>query len=285
MERETQEEIIEYEQEPEMIEIAEIEEDYSDSTMFYRKKLQRKLLIVFISTLLILFTRAFPLYSDFDVIMHSDLFLALFTLTIVLSITLYLFLQKTRNNLKSLETNKFHKRFLDLYDLFSIVPIFIAIMTVLNAFVISPASVIGESMEPTFYEGDDVIIEHFDSNYELFDVVIIKVDDGDYYIKRVIGLPGDIIIIDNNIITVNGRILNQEFIENEDGSMISTTYCNSNQELVCEFDVPEGYYFVLGDNREHSLDSRSSSLGYVSADRVYGKVIYKFNNVLRNILK
>lgn len=261
------------------------EKDYSETNTLYRNKLRTRLLIIFISTLLIIVTRAFPTYSDFDVVMKSELFLAMFTITITASIVCFFYLANSKNTPATSITTKLNKRLLEVFDLFSIIPIFIALMTISNAFILSPATVDGESMEPTFFDGEDVLIEHFNLNLEIFDVVILKVDNGDYYIKRVIGMPGDMVIIDHNQITVNGVLIEQSFIEDENGSMLSYTYCNNALEEVCEFDVPENYYFVLGDNREHSTDSRSNSLGFVSEDAIYGKVIFKFNNIIRNFLK
>jgi signal peptidase I len=173
----------------------------------------------------------------------------------------------------------------ELFDLISIVPVFIAIITMSNAFLFSPATVDGASMEPSFYDLEDVIFEHVNLKPDFLDIVIFKVDDGSYWIKRVIGLPGDNVLIDHNEIFVNGTKIDQSFIEDENGSILSYTYCNNAHELVCEFNVPEHYYFVLGDNREHSTDSRSDLLGFVSEDQIYGRVIFKYNNVIRNFLK
>ena len=105
-----------------------------------------------------------------------------------------------------------------------------------------------------------------------------------FYLKRIIGLPGDHITIDHNVITINGVVIDQEFLEDENGSINVYTYCDTSQLEVCEFNVPVNSYFVLGDNREHSLDSRYPSLGYVSKEQMYGRVIIQFNNILRSIL-
>ncbi|MBN2605642.1 MAG: signal peptidase I [Bacilli bacterium] len=260
-------------------------EDYSDSILLYRKKLRIRLLIIFISTLFIIFTRAFPKYSDFDVILQSDLFLAMFTLAIILSVACFLYVSNTKDFKPTYANNMLNKRILELFDLISIVPVFIAIITMSNAFLLSPATVDGASMEPSYFDLEDVIFEHVNLKPDYLDVVIFRVSDGSYWIKRVIGLPGDTVIIDHNEIFVNGIKIDQSFIQAEDGSMLSYTYCNNAHELVCEFQVPDKYYFVLGDNREHSTDSRSDLLGYVREDNIYGKVIFKYNNLIRNFLK
>ena len=124
---------------------------------------------------------------------------------------------------------------------------------------------------------------HLTDDYERFDVIVLEADNSDYYLKRIIGLPGDNIIIDHSVITINGEIIEQKFLENEYGSIEAYTYCNSSLQEVCEFNVPLDYYFVLGDNREHSLDSRSTELGYVSKEQIYGTVTFKFNNIFRDI--
>ncbi len=60
------------------------------------------------------------------------------------------------------------------------------------------------------------------------------------------------------------------------------TFCKITTEEYCEFTVPADSYFVMGDNRTNSSDSRNPTVGYIGEDNVYGKVIYKYKNILRN---
>ena len=261
----------------------EIEEiDYSISTLKYRKKLIRKISIVFICLALLSLTRLSGKYLPFDVAMTSPIFLILLLIVTVFSLGNMLYLWKTKDRIDELRINNEHKKILNVFDLLSVIPIFVVFISISNAFIISPATVIGASMEPNYSEGQDVLMWHMTSNYERFDVIVLRTDNDEYYIKRLIGLPGETVVITNNEITVNGLIIEQEFLENEFGSILVNTYCTNYSAEICQFDVPINSYFVLGDNREHSLDSRSSILGFVDEERIYGTVVLKFDNFLRN---
>ena len=266
-------------------EISEIVEEinYTVSTNKYRKKLITKISIVFVSILLIFITRFFK-HAPFDIIVASSLFVFLLGVSIVMGIGILLYMYSSINALDTERENKMHKSLLNIFDLVSVIPIFMVIVSLTNIVAFSPATVVGQSMEPTFYEGQDIIMSHITNNYDQFDIIILETKDGDFYLKRIIGLPGDHIEINNSIITINGTVIDQEFLENESGSIEVNTYCNISQLQVCEFIVPLDHYFVLGDNRENSLDSRSDLLGYVHEDQIYGKVIFKFNNIFRDVL-
>jgi len=271
--------------EEEIVEIKEIIEEinYSFSTNEYRKKLIRKISVILFSALLIFVSRLFDRYAAFDIIMSSLIFRIFIYVISALAIGLIVYLKLSKNTIDSESTNKIHKRLLNGFDLLSIIPLFMAVISISNAFFFSPATVIGQSMEPSFYEGEDILMWHLTDDYSRFDVIVLETDNSDYYLKRIIGLPGDNVIIDHNVITINGETIEQKFLENEYGSIDVYTYCDSSLQEVCEFNVPANYYFVLGDNREHSLDSRSNELGYVSEERIYGTVTFKFNNIFKDI--
>jgi len=87
------------------------------------------------------------------------------------------------------------------------------------------------------------------------------------YIKRIIGLPGDTVYIRNGQVYVNGEPLEEDYIK-EDMRDIGDSG---------PFEIPEGEYFVLGDNRNHSADSRFPGLvGYVDRDSIHGKAFWVF---------
>ncbi len=147
----------------------------------------------------------------------------------------------------------------DFYDLIGVVPVFLAVVVILNAFFLSPAIVHGPSMEPTFVENDAVIIFHLNRNFESQDIIIY--DRGDaLLIKRLIGVPGDHLKVDLTGVYLNGVNLNVEGYETE----------YHNYDGV----IPEGFYFIMGDNHNESNDSRY--FGLIESKDLLGKVIFKF---------
>ena len=259
-----------------------IEIDYTEKTLKVRKKLLRKIWVVFTSSIVILTTFLVDKHDDFDVVLNSDLFRAVLFTTILLSIVVLVFSHNTKSNYSDYGIYKKHKSFLDILELLTIVPIFMALLTLLNVFMVSPSYIDGASMEPNYYHGDDILFWHLNVEYERFDVVILKAPSGDYWIKRIIGLPGDTVVLDNGVVFVNGILIDQSFLEDDDGSIDDYTVCRVGETDYCEFNLTDEQYFVLGDNRRLSDDSRTTNLGYVDEEQLFGKVIFKFNNFLRD---
>lgn len=150
---------------------------------------------------------------------------------------------------------------------------------------IEKTNVIGSSMEKTLFAGDPIIIDKF--SYRLtdpkrFDVIVFKQggDEHSYYnIKRIIGLPGETVIIKDGIIYINGEIL--EDIVNVDEM---ANYGLAAEEILLE----DNEYFVLGDNRNYSEDSRFASIGNITRDEIIGKAVIRlspFNFVSKLNLK
>lgn len=133
--------------------------------------------------------------------------------------------------------------------------------------------VIGSSMESTLSNGDNLIVQkieyHF-SDPERFDVIVFPFRHGEKvnYIKRVIGLPGETVKIDpDGTIYINGEVLEEHYgketIENP-GLAANEIHLNENE------------YFVLGDNRNDSADSRDPSVGNVYRKDIIGKAWIRF---------
>ncbi len=155
------------------------------------------------------------------------------------------------------------------------IPFLFAVLIVLNSYVISLAEVVNVSMEPTYYEGDKIVIEHFGTiTYSRGEVVIVHVGNSEYYIKRIIGLPGDTVTITNNEITVNGELYIEDLVLYDDSFTACKSGSNASIEETCTWEVPSNSYFLLGDNRTSSTDSRSVHIGFVEEDSLYGRVIY-----------
>lgn len=139
--------------------------------------------------------------------------------------------------------------------------IILIIVILVKSYLITPVQVNGDSMYNTLYDNDIMILNKigykFD-NIKRFDIVVIDYNDK-YLIKRVIGLPGEKVKIADNKLYINDEYVEEYFL---DTSVITDDY-----EL--NGVIPEGYYFVMGDNREISLDSRR--LGVFSKDQIEGK--------------
>lgn len=148
------------------------------------------------------------------------------------------------------------------------IAIAVLIALVLMYFVGYRASVVGQSMLGTLAEGDEVLVNRF--VYKLTqpkanDIIVFLPNGNEkshLYIKRVIGVPGDKVQIKNGAVYVNGEL----FEEAVDVSAIE------NPELAEEeIEVGEDEYFVLGDNRNNSEDSRYANIGNVKKEYIVGK--------------
>ena len=157
--------------------------------------------------------------------------------------------------------------------------VLLVVMVVILRNVMGTVLVKGSSMEPNFNHGDFVFINKLSTSVgspDYGDVVICKLDEGSGYeniIKRVIGLPGDEIdIVENEDdedvydLYVNGEYIEEDFL----GEPMMT---DGNIEY--PFEVPENSYFVMGDNRNESLDSRRESVGAIHKDDLMGKVVLR----------
>ena len=150
----------------------------------------------------------------------------------------------------------------------------IVIVFVMRQFVFSPSIVYGESMEPTFANNDRIIVSKI-SDVERFDIIVFNAPDGEeYYIKRVIGIPGDSIMMKDGILYINGEPYDEPYLQKESVFADHVTGDFTLEQLTGEKRVPEDSYFVLGDNRLHSKDSRV--FGFVHKDLVIGEVKFRF---------
>ena len=156
-------------------------------------------------------------------------------------------------------------------EIFEWVMVFVvaaALAFVVRTFIFEPVRVDGSSMLNTLTDGDFMIATKYDylaGDPERFDVVICdypNTSDGKYRVKRVIGLPGDTVELVAGELYINGEHLEQQFDMTD------------NQAYFGPYVVPEDHYFVMGDNRDNSHDSRASDVGALTRDQIRGHVQY-----------
>lgn len=135
-------------------------------------------------------------------------------------------------------------------------------------FVFQVVNVDKTSMYPTLKPNDRLILEkvtYYFSKPSRGDIVVFKYpkDNREKFIKRVIGIPGDKIKIENGILYINGEKQEESYIkEAMIGDFSETT-------------VPEGTIFALGDNRNNSMDSRDESVGFIPYKLIIGKAVFR----------
>lgn len=158
-----------------------------------------------------------------------------------------------------------------LKDLVEAFIIALLIALPIKYFVASPFIVRQTSMFPTFKDGDYLIVDKL--SYKLGspkrdDVVVFKppFSDSTYFIKRVIGLPGETVIVDNNGVTIKNS-------EHPDGFRLSEPYVSSERDNAVTVTLDSKSYFVMGDNRSVSSDSRN--WGPLSIDHISGRAILR----------
>lgn len=144
-------------------------------------------------------------------------------------------------------------------------------------FIFTATTVHGESMMPTFQNGDLVIVSKINDVNRL-DMVVFdgpNSETGERYIKRVIGVPGDSIEVKNDSLFINGKLVEEPYLK-ENKQKATLGYLTENftlHDYTGKSKVPEGYFFVMGDNRLISKDSRI--IGFIPEEKVIGKVVFR----------
>ena len=149
--------------------------------------------------------------------------------------------------------------------------IIVIVVALIRTFIITPVQVEGMSMYSTLDDKEILLLKKYDKSYDRFDVVVFNYNNTKL-IKRVVGLPGDTVEYKDNKLYINGKYIKEEFLKNN-----QETYDFSLEDLGYET-LPDGYYFVMGDNRTNSTDSRV--IGLVSAEDIEGTtnfVIFPLN--------
>ena len=160
-------------------------------------------------------------------------------------------------------------------DVIETVVIALAIFVIIYLFLFQPHQVRGNSMYPNFHDADYLLTDKI--SYRLNSpkrddiVIFVAPKNEEYdYIKRVIGLPGETISLnESNQVLIDNQILSEPYLPEE-----TLTYGGNFLEVGETINVPEDQYFVLGDNRNHSSDSRD--WGFVPKENIVGKAWLRY---------
>jgi signal peptidase I len=148
------------------------------------------------------------------------------------------------------------------------------ILLILYLFVFTPHIVDGRSMEPNYCDKDiyftNKLVSYF-RDYKYGEVVTFEYDKSNSYIKRVVGVGGDVMRFEDGNVYRNGKLLNETYLPKD-----RKTYLNPGSKMRNgeDYKVPQGQYFVLGDNRPASTDSRSFLAIDPKGHEIDGKVIF-----------
>ncbi|MBR6045588.1 MAG: signal peptidase I [Ruminococcus sp.] len=154
------------------------------------------------------------------------------------------------------------------------------VVIIVFIFFLRIVEVAGPSMSSTLSDKDRIILTHLNYTPERGDIVVCNSKTlNKCIIKRCIGVGGDTVCVNYNddTVKVNGEYIDQSYINEADmreQSIFDQRYRTS--DGVYNYTVPEGTIFVMGDNRNHSTDSRSDMVGFVSLGDVLGKAIFRF---------
>lgn len=144
----------------------------------------------------------------------------------------------------------------------------------INTYVIKLAYVSGESMYPTLADGDLLLVNQVNNQPSRGDIILIDTSQsslpGEYAVKRVVALEGDTVILDyeSDSVYVNGVRIVESYLNLDQGDPM----IEPNGVSTITYQVPPGAVFVLGDNRNDSIDSRSETLGMIEKTEMVGVV-------------
>ena len=172
-----------------------------------------------------------------------------------------------RDNREDIETEEKPNIMRELLGMLVYVGIVLAITFLIITFVGQRTHVSGESMENTLDDGDQLIVDKLTYRFhdpERFDIIVFpfRYKDNTYYIKRIIGLPGETVQIADGEIYINGEVLEESYGREvmQDAGLAAEPITLGDDE-----------YFVLGDNRNYSSDSRDPSVALIHRKEIIGR--------------
>lgn len=164
-----------------------------------------------------------------------------------------------------------------LFDTLEIFCLSVVLVILIFTFVGRMATVVGDSMEPTLQNGDRVLVSSFFYTPECGDIVVVQKESGYYddqlLIKRVIAKGGQTITFDfaNWAVYIDGELVDEPYINKVLGAMKKGDITGDTVT------VPEGCYFVMGDNRNFSADSRYDTVGFVKETEILGRTVVRIS--------
>ena len=237
------------------------------------------------------------IFDDFNPLLSLTIYgvMLVFAFIPFIGFGLYLFSQISNGKLGRLFNRiSFEKKRLifTILDFIIVIPICICVAVFVYGHIFRIQMVSGPSMEPSFYNGERVISTYNIDDIKRGDVIICDIDketfdeaEDVHIIKRIVGMPGDKIKWQNGLLYINGDDIYENYISKSTGKGFDGNffYYQDGKKISCGDTIPEGYVFVLGDNRGDSKDSRD--LGLIPVSKIRGIVVLKFTGLKPSIIK